>query len=322
MSASLVAADRVVLLLSLVPYLREHGPTSVTELSSAFEVDAELLRSLIAFLGTAGVPGETMTSQHEDMFDIDWAGFEEHDVVSLTNIVAVDDTPRFASTETSALIAGLQSLTAMLPEREAQVAKGAAEKLGAALGIDGSNSAVSVTSEPQDQRISILFAALRDQRRLTFEYRDARGIETQRIVDPLQLTQGDGVWYLRAYCLDRGAERLFRADRMVDIRVLAEAAEHQSSEERSDARDATPQGNVTVVARVRESALPRITGYRPKILSEAAPGWLRVSMELGSARAAAAAIQSAQGELIIEEPAVARAAARDWAERALAQYDV
>ncbi|MFC7765349.1 hypothetical protein [Leucobacter soli] len=45
------------LLLSLIPYLMEHGDTPLAELARTFDIDAEALRALIEFLGTAGVPG-------------------------------------------------------------------------------------------------------------------------------------------------------------------------------------------------------------------------------------------------------------------------
>src|SRR5690606_24460475 len=102
--AALAASDRVMLLLALVPYLTEHGDTPLAELASVFEVDAETLRGLIEFLGTAGIPGETSTYQDEDLFDIDWEALDRDDIVRLTRVVAVDDTPRFSASEQAALI--------------------------------------------------------------------------------------------------------------------------------------------------------------------------------------------------------------------------
>lgn len=325
MSEPLLAADRVVLLLSLVPYLREHGPTSVEELSAAFDVDAETLRSLITFLGTAGVPGETLTSQHEDMFDIDWVGFEEHDEVSLTNIVAIDDTPRFASSETASLIAGLQALTTMLPAREAEAAKGLAEKLGQALGADERPSAVSITAEPQDPRLQTVFTALQHGVQLEFQYRDARGSESRRRVEPIDLVQGEGTWYLRAFCLDRDAERHFRLDRMSELQLLDAPAQRSQSArdgEGDPSRDPAVSGTVTVTARVRDRALTRIADFQPQQHGSAEQGWVQISLLLEDPRTAVAVVQRAPEDIVIQEPAAARDAVRDWADRALAQYDV
>ena len=48
------------LLMSLVPYLKEHGPTQVSELASMFGVDAPAVRKLVRFLGVAGVPARVI----------------------------------------------------------------------------------------------------------------------------------------------------------------------------------------------------------------------------------------------------------------------
>src|SRR5690606_22997149 len=96
-------------------YLNETGPTSISDLAETFAVEASLLRRLVKFLGVAGVPGETRTYQHEDLFDIDWQALEQDDVVHLTHTVALDDTPRFSSSETAVLIAGLHAVQELLP---------------------------------------------------------------------------------------------------------------------------------------------------------------------------------------------------------------
>ncbi len=70
------ASDQIVLLLALVPYLREHGPTPLDELAHTFKVEPVTLKKLVTFLGTAGIPGETLAYQHNDLFDLDWDALE------------------------------------------------------------------------------------------------------------------------------------------------------------------------------------------------------------------------------------------------------
>ena len=50
-------------------------------------------------IAVSGVPGDTDSYQHGDLFDIDWDAFEEHDEIVLTNLVAIDDSPRFSARE-------------------------------------------------------------------------------------------------------------------------------------------------------------------------------------------------------------------------------
>ncbi|QZY51986.1 helix-turn-helix transcriptional regulator [Leucobacter tenebrionis] len=309
MRKNVLAPERVLLLLSLIPYLREHGPTPVPQLAEAFDVAPDLLRRLVRFLGTAGVPGETLSYQHEDLFDIDWDALERDDVVSLTRTVAVDDAPRFAPSETAALIAGLQALTPMLPEADARVAQRTAAKLGAALGAGAPT--LSVTADDRDPRIPIIVSAIDAGRALAFDYRDAAGRASSRTVDPLVLTQQAGAWYLRAHCRDRDAPRSFRVDQMSDVRALELAADpHDLPAEEA-------RVSFDLVASLPAHLLPRIRGFEPETIGESPEGRVRVRIEAWHEGAAIRLVQTAPGEIVIESPEHAREAVRAWAEQAL-----
>lgn len=324
MRTHLTASDRVVLLLALIPYLQDHGPTSILELAEAFDVEAKTLRNLAEFLGTAGVPGETQTYQHEDLFDIDWNALEQDDVLSLVRVVAVDDTPRFAAAETAALLAGLHVLAPMLPENDAHAVRSAAAKLGGE--TVGEYAVVSVAAELQDPQLASVTEAITSGKRLVFQYRDAGGGETTRHVEPLQLAQSGELWYLRAFCLDRGEERTFRLDRMTGAQMQAVPAERRAERSHDVATpDASVWSGALVILRVREGALSSLAGYGAEILEATAgtavDGWARVSVELAHFDTAARLAAAAPGSIIVESPEAARASVAAWAERALSQYD-
>lgn len=321
MARTLNTADRVVLLLALVPYLREHGPTPVAELARVFGASEDAVRGLAKFLGTAGVPGETHTYQPEDLFDIDWDALEHHDVVSLTHTVAVDDTPRFSPAEHAALVAGLHALRQMLPPGEREHAEQAAAKL--ALAAAQAPPAISVTPEPADPVLAVLFDAMEHGRSVDFEYRDLRGATTRRTVEPLELSQLGGGWYLRAHCLDRGAERTFLVDAVRDPVVRQDAVTRRASAA-GGARRFGGVGSETadIVARISidEAALHRVAAFSPRITGPAGPGRLTAEVTLGHPGAAIRLVQAAPGQVTVEGPAPARRAVREWAERALAPY--
>lgn len=322
MSSRLTTSDRVMLLMSLVPYLKEHGPTQVSELASMFGVDAPAVRKLVRFLGVAGVPGETQTYQHEDLFDIDWDALEQHDIVSLTQTVAVDETPRFSSVETSAMIAGLHALTPMLPGEMQEAAVSAAKKLASVRAADGGQGAVSITEDAAQQRIAEITSAISEHTRLSFEYRSADGTLSQRTVEPLLLSQSGGAWYLRAYCIDRCAERTFLLDRMRSPRALPEKAVHLVGK-RVVAPVALGVEGAELTARVRLTrlALQRLIDFAPRVLAEGDEGWLTAEVDLLHPGVAERLVQAAPGEVIVEQPEAARAAVHEWAERALSAYD-
>ncbi len=321
MTRSLTTPDRVVLLLSLVPYLLEHGPTALVELARAFDVEERLLRQLIPFLGMAGVPGETRTYQHEDLFDLDWDAYETYDIVSLTRVVAVDDTPRFSTLEAATLIAGLQSLRPHLPAALQAVADQASAKLAAVGPALPASPPLSVTPEVESTAHARITQAMNDSKRLSFSYRDTQDQVTVRRVEPLLLVQRHGEWYLRAMCLDRAAERTFAVDRMRDVRVLPEAATV-----RADAAAVVPdfefaRGELTAQLRVRVGALHRLAGFAPHVVGAAEDGWVHAEAQLAHPGIAVRLVQTVPGEVIVVGPEPARAAVRDWVDRVLAAHD-
>lgn len=313
MPKSLLASERVLLLLSLVPYLREHGPTSIDELAETFDVKPALLRKLIGFLGTAGIPGETLAYQHNDLFDIDWDAFLEDDIVSLTHTVAIDDTPRFTGTEAAALLAGLHALGGMLPADDVELAHGLAEKLSSALGLE-STVAVSLATDARDERIAEFVSAIEQQRSVNFEYRTASGETGQRTVDPFELLQRQGVWYLRGFSHERNAERMFRIDQTERVTL---GAPFESRELSAPNRAAIH----TIRAIVPERLLPVLKGFAPTVIdtsdSRLPEGLVRIEVEAWHAAAAVRLVQHAPGEIVVESPAVARQAVREWALEAL-----
>ncbi|GAA1631353.1 WYL domain-containing protein [Leucobacter chromiireducens] len=327
MRKPVLGPDRVLLLLSLVPYLREHGAVPVAELAERFDVTPELLRSLVRFLGTAGVPGETLSYQDEDLFDIDWDALELYDEVSLTRTVAVEEAPRFSPAETAALVAGLQAITAMLPEADAELARGIAAKLGAALG--GAEPTMTVSVEPEDPRVPRLVAAIDAGQPVQFVYRDAAGATTLRRVAPIALTQRAGGWYLRAHCVDRQAERTFRVEQMSELRELDGAIPADPAPADPAPADPAPTDPApgatpvlsAIVARVAARAVPRLAGFQPTILQEHADGSVQLRVDAWHRDTAIRLVQLAPGEIAIVSPESARDAVRMWADRALASYD-
>lgn len=314
---AMTSSERLVMLLSLVGFLREREYVAVSEVAQRFGVTDAEVRALVAFLGTAGVPGDTQRYQHEDLFDIDWDALELRDEVRLTQVIAVDDAPRFAPAETAALIAGLHALIPMLPEPDAARAQELAAKLARAL--EGS-AAFSLEQDPADPRIAVLFEALREGVRVKFGYRDAAGVATVREVRPLSLSQDGDAWYLRGFCMTRQAERSFRVAQMVDV-VLGETDPVVPVEAEVGAASATG-GGYELTATVPAECLEALAGFSPRVVGEVAPGRLRVVIHAWHDALALQLMRVAPGRVEIEAPDRPRAAVREWAERALAAYDI
>lgn len=326
------SAERLVMLLSFVGFLRDRDCVPVAELAERFHTSPEEVRELVAFLGTAGVPGDTQHYQHEDLFDIDWDALELRDEVSLTQVIAVDDAPRFAPAETAALIAGLHALAPMLPTAEAARAQTLSAKLARALG--GPAAALSLAQDPRDGRVTTIFEALREDRLLKFGYRDASGRATVREVRPLSLQQDGDAWYLRGFCLTRGAERSFRVAQITDLEAArlvvdsmqgsAQEPAHKTASISGAAKVNAPTASAAsyeLIATVPVGSLGGLAGFAPRIIEEFAPGMLRVAIEAWHDALALQLMRVAPGRITIESPVTARAAVHEWANRALAAYD-
>lgn len=340
MTKLILAADKIMLLLSLVPYLREHGPTPLSELSATFDVDQNQLRTLIEFLGTAGLPGETLSYQHNDLFDIDWDDLELNDSVSLTQTVAIDETPRFTGVETAALLAGLQALKPLLSDEDATLAEALGKRLGEAMGAH-EVPAVVVTQPGETGVTALLVAAIESGERISFEYRDATGQVTRRTVSPERLWEREGVWYLHGYNEERDAHRTFSVSQMRVVERLgagagagsgADSGADTGAGEASGAtkRAAADREIVTeLIAIVPERLIGRIRGFAPEEITNPASlglagrvpdGAVLVRIEAWHAGAAVRLAQHGPGEIEIISPLSARAAVSEWAEAALSAY--
>jgi proteasome accessory factor C len=142
----LQARDKLAFLLSLVPWLMDHDGATVAETADHFGMQPEQIREAVRLIAVSGIPGETDAYQHEDLFDIDWDAFEEHDEIQLTHLVAIDDAPRFSAREAAALIAGLQYLASLPENAGSATLAGLTGKLSA--GASAAPAQVGVEADP------------------------------------------------------------------------------------------------------------------------------------------------------------------------------
>lgn len=94
-------------------------------------------------------------------------------------------------------------------------------KIGA---IERSTSVLPGARVTVDFRVlATLASACRDEVETRFAYEDARGVATQRAVEPLRLVHTGRLWYLAARDVDRDDFRTFRVDRIRSVAVARDA---------------------------------------------------------------------------------------------------
>ncbi|MFM9878193.1 MAG: helix-turn-helix transcriptional regulator, partial [Rhodoglobus sp.] len=222
------AQDKLAFLLSLVPYLMDRDRVSVAEAAIHFGVPQEQIREAVRLISVSGIPGETASYQHGDLFDISWDDFEDNDEIVLTNLVAIDDSPRFSAREAAALIAGLQYLSA-LPEHSDRAAVASLQsKLSR--GASAVPSQVAVEASETDDTVRLIREAVEKSVQLKFDYLNSRGELENRHVDPLRVESVDADWYLRGWCHLREAVRTFRLDRISQALVTDEPITHGATD--------------------------------------------------------------------------------------------
>lgn len=317
------ARDKLAFLLSLVPYLMDHDRVTVTEAAEHFGIPPEQIRDAVHLIAVSGLPGDTAAYQHDDLFDIDWDAFEVDDEIVLTNRVAIDDSPRFSAREASALIMGLQYLSALPEYADRASIASLTSKLSR--GTSGDPAAVGVAAPDAGDALAPTIALIREAMdagtQLELDYLNARGERERRRVDALRIESIDADWYLRGWCHLREAVRTFRLDRISDAVVTATPIEHRAGEMRlPELFEASPD-DLEVTIDVEASAMPLLADYIPDgARTQATGARVRTTLRVSHFHGLKRLIASMPGVVTVVEPAEARAAVAEWASAAAARY--
>lgn len=313
------ASDKLVFLLAFVPYLLERRVVDVSEAAEYFGLSEGEIRDAVRLIATSGLPGETGTYQPNDLFDIDWDSFEDDDVIVIVHHVAIDDAPRLSAREASALIAGLQYLSAS-PENAGSARLAALlEKLR--LGTTGAPTQLAVAELEADASLARIREAVAAGRQLEFDYRNALGEQARRRVDPLRIASLGADWYLQAYDHGREDMRNFRVDRMTGLLVSELPIADHSGREVPDTLFHGSETDLDVVVDVAEETLPLLADYLADSSSEPAGDRLRVTLRVAHYHGLKRLIAGLPGLVTVVAPAEARAAVAEWARAGLAGYE-
>lgn len=312
------STDRLAFLLALVPYLIDQVSVSVDEAADHFGTTPERIRRAVELIAVSGVPDASgSVLPGSGMFDIDWDQFEEHSIIRFRQ-APLTEQPRLSGREAAALIAGLQTIMALPDYAERDDLWALREKLarGSASGV----APVAVAPGDSSETLQEVRRAQSAGLRLALDYVSGDGDREERLVDPIRLDSIDGVWYLRAWCLTRGAERTFRVDRIANVRSAGTADEHPASTaDPASLFSGGAAGAVRVEFELHEAALPLVADYLPDDVRpvDGDPGRVRATVELSNVtkvgRLAARLVGA--GHIVTPEAATE---ARHWAERAIA----
>ena len=320
-NAPLQARDKLTFLLSLVPYLMDRDRVSVQTVAAHFDVSEEQIRDAVRLIAVSGIPGETSTYQPDDLFDIAWDDFEDNDQIVLTNLVAIDDSPRFSGREAAALIAGLQYLSALPENADRSAIATLMAKL--ARGASALPSQVAVEASETDQTLALIREAVATGRQLELDYLNSRGEHEHRKVDPLRVESLDADWYLRGWCHLRKAVRTFRLDRISNPVVTTMAISHRPQDVAlPDVLFEGSPDDVSVTIAVAPSALPLIEDYiHAGTAKNTVDGLVHTTIRMSHYHGLKRLVNGMPGVVTVVGPAEARAVVAEWAAAAAARYE-
>lgn len=315
------AQDKLAFLLSLVPYLIDRDRVSVAEVAAHFGVPEQQIRDAVMLVAMSGIPGETSTYQHGDLFDIAWDDFEERDEIVLTHLVALDDSPRFSAREAAALIAGLQYLSSLPEQADRAAIASLMSKL--ARGASGEPSALAVAPTETQHTLELARESVERGLQLEFTYIDSRGVSVERTVDPLRVESIDDDWYLRGWCHLREAVRTFRLDRITAPRITDAPITHGASDVvLPEALFEGSETDLLVTLDVSAGAAPLLADYILDGSTESGPdGRVRVTVRASHFHGIKRLVAGMPGVVTVVAPEEARQVVANWAAAGAARYE-
>ena len=193
-------------LLGIIYILLKKGTVTAGELAERFEVSTRTIYRDVENLSMAGIPVYTSKGKNGG--------------ISLTERFVLDKL-MVSDEEQQRILTALASLQETGASEEGEILK----KLGDFFKTEPVNW-VSIDFSDWSGRHKELFEQIREsilgRRVMEFDYYGRYGEMTKRTVEPVQLLFKDYTWYVRAYCRNRNAMRLFKVYRMKRVRVLEE----------------------------------------------------------------------------------------------------
>ncbi|GAA0369380.1 WYL domain-containing protein [Actinoallomurus spadix] len=310
------SSERLRRLLALVPYVINRSSVSVEEAAAAFGVTEKQIIDDLNLLWCV----ELRAPDPYCPIDLSYEGGE----IVVCEAESISRPLRLDVDEAAALLVALRTI-AGLPEHGDAVSRVIAKLEDAAGTAARPSSQVAVELDVRPDVLVQVRSGLDQSHRLKMTYYvPGRDENTVRDVDPMRLLLIDGWSYLEGWCRRAEAVRLFRLDRIVDLRVLDVPASIPDEAEPLDL-DAglfrpSPE-DVRVTLELSPAGRWVADHYPCESVSELGEGRLRVVLRTRDVRWVRRLALRLAGTGRITEPAELAAQVREDAARALKLYD-
>jgi predicted DNA-binding transcriptional regulator YafY len=207
--------------LTVLELLQSHHRLTGPELAARLEVNARTARRYITMLQDMGIPIEAERGRYgayrlRPGFKLPPLMFSEDEALAVT--LGLLAARRLGLAVAAPAVEGaLAKIERVLPP----ALRERIQAVQAALVLD----IAAAESQPTAAVVVELSAAVSAGRRVRMTYRTERGEATERCFDPYGIVYRQGRWYTVGHCHLRDALRMFRLDRVADLRALEERFE-------------------------------------------------------------------------------------------------
>jgi len=210
------ASDRLLRLLTVVPWIAAHDGPRLDEVCERFGLTRRQLLDDLQIIPLVGLPPYTP----DTLIDVTIEG----DRVWLRFADVFARPLRLTPEQGLALVAAGSAWRGVQGAEPDGPLATALDKVAAVLDIDPDEAiSVALGGDARPGTIDALRRAVAEHRRVRIDYyafgRDQR---RSREVDPHAVFAEDGAWYVRGHCHLARGERLFRVDRIYDVTLLDE----------------------------------------------------------------------------------------------------
>ena len=183
------------------------------ELADMFEVSPRTIYRDIDAINMAGIPVRSISGVG--------GGFEIMPKYKIDQKV-------FSTTDLSALVMGLSSLSGMIRGDELVHALSKVKSFippDRAGDIEMKANQIYIDLTPwmgnsnMQSYLEIIKTAIQENKFISFEYADRHGYKSTRTIEPYQLVLKSSHWYMHGYCNKREDFRLFRLSRILDLQI-------------------------------------------------------------------------------------------------------
>ncbi len=227
-------------ILTLIPYIVKHQPVTISEVCEVFQMSRDELLDDLKLIWFCGQPDYTPA----DLIDVNIEG--ENIYIHMADYFSRP--LRFTPYDLAALYLAGNALSELMGLSEATVLKSALEKIERAIQrpnlsySDVAEKKVALHSEHPDQpKLRILRKAIEGRRIVEMDYYSSRSDTiSKRMLNPCKLYFSYGNWYVYGWDHKSKEWRLFRVDRIKEIKALKERYDPALLKEMEEAKDAVP----------------------------------------------------------------------------------